>query len=843
MAVAQIGAEQIGVEFQCPGKGLFRLVRIAGLGKDPPPADCAPRPCSTNGSEASAFGIYVYGDVAGALTNTSTGTITANATNDNGNASAFGIYVDGSLAGTLTNDGAVNAHASGAYADATGIYVYGGVSNTLTNNGPITVTATASNSASAYGIYVDGAEGIAGTLTNSGAINATATGADAFAAGIYVDGPLADTLTTSGPITVSASGDNQVAAFGIASAIMASAPTPTFVDSGAGASTGAITNSGTITVSASGVDQAYAYGIVTGDLAAGASITNTSTGIISATVTATNAASAFAYGIATTDLAAGASITNNGTITASAPVNGNGYSIHVDSGAGSVVNSGLLQGNIYLGGTVNMSNSGTLYIPNGVQGHVGGNYDQTEAGVLKIDAVSNSDYGQLLEIVGTGTFAAGTGINVNVKEANTLAINQSLNDVIGTGTLSASTFTVTDNSRLFDFTAIIDGNTVDLDVKRGLLVRQSVVNTGNETGLGAAQVFDDLIAGGAIGNADMDAVITALGQLETDQEIANAVQQTLPLLTGDMKQASLDALRSSAHVVQDRLSAKRGLSSGDICKIERRVWLKPFGSWANQSDRKGVSGFDGDTYGLILGADTEMAAPSRLGLAVAYSHSDVDGKSAVARHDAEINSYQAMVYGSQRINDRTDIDFQANIGTNKNDGERHIDFLSPNRIATADYDSTSAHVGVGLGRTCTIDAKNTFIPSVRADYSWIKDESYTETGADALNLNVDGDTTDELILGIDGQFNHALNNSILLTAKLGMGYDTLAEESSITASFVGGGAAFTTNGLDPAPWLVRGGLGLVMFQANGLEFTASYDFEARSDFSNHTAGLKVLKSF
>ena len=45
-------------------------------------------------------------------------------------------------------------------------------------------------------------------------------------------------------------------------------------------------------------------------------------------------------------------------------------------------------------------------------------------------------------------------------------------------------------------------------------------------------------------------------------------------------------------------------------------------------------------------------------------------------------------------------------------------------------------------------------PTLRADYSWIRDEGYREKGADALNLDVDSRTTDSLILGLDAHGVH-----------------------------------------------------------------------------------------
>jgi hypothetical protein len=80
-------------------------------------------------------------------------------------------------------------------------------------------------------------------------------------------------------------------------------------------------------------------------------------------------------------------------------------------------------------------------------------------------------------------------------------------------------------------------------------------------------------------------------------------------------------------------------------------------------------------------------------------------------------------------------------------------------------------------------------------------------------------------------------------ASLGIGYDVLSRRSLITSSFVGGGAAFVTEGIRPSPWLARGGLALLVHRDNGLEITAGVDFEARQGSTNQTASLKFRLPF
>ena len=328
----------------------------------------------------------------------------------------------------------------------------------------------------------------------------------------------------------------------------------------------------------------------------------------------------------------------------------------------------------------------------------------------------------------------------------------------------------------------------------------------------------------------------------TNEQVNAAVSQTLPLLTGGSQVAASVALTGINRVVQARTESNRGLSSGDAFYGDKKFWMKPFGSWADQDDRKGVSGYKASTSGLAFGADATISDETRLGLSFAYAKASVDGNSSVAPNSAKVDVYQLIGYGSHAFDPDTELNFQLGIGQNKNKGLRQL--VAFGTTAVADYSSLTATAGAGLGRTYGIGEATRFTPSIRADYTWIKDKGYTETGAGALNLDVRGRSSDELILAIDGKVAHETGAGTTLTANLGVGYDVLNKQASITAAFAGApGAAFTTQGIDPSPWVLRGGLGMVKTMQSGMDLTARYDAEYRRDFLNQSVSVKLRWAF
>lgn len=812
------------------------------------------------GYSANARGVdieidgYEGAGFSGSFTNAKNATIKATATGEE-YAYATGVNIDiesdyygeSSFSGTFTNAaGALieaSALAEGYYSyasaravdiDADGYYGNGTFSGTFLNAAGATIKATATaNSASATALRIG--DNLAGELTNNGTISATANGGDSdgYATGIRITDSVA-----SGASIVNTSVVKAAAAGGYAEAVAINVSD--YLAEGA-----TLTNSGAITANAAGNDAsgAYAAGIQVGTL--------------------------------------------NGTIVNDGQIVGltnsdktNGYSVNAYSGSGSISNKkdALLQGNLYAGGSINVDNAGTIALTEKdatpaaggkgfiAHGYVGGNYTQTKDGVLKIGAygtaggsqhsVVNSveapkSAGEYSTLTVEGDVEIKGKAFVDVRDGNTsvtkLAVGKKLDNVVVVGgNLIGSGFTaVDDNSFLFNFVNRVDeeGN-IDLDIIRGGTVTQSADARRNRSGRGAAVVYDKIIDNG-LATGDMVKVIDALDQLSGDKEVSNAVSQSSPLVSGQGAQSIMAGNNNVNKIVQSRQEGQLGRSSGDSFFGDKKFWFKPFGSKADQGSRDGAIGYDSTSYGMVFGADAVLSDVSRIGLAFSYAKTDVDSDSDIARQKADINSYNVVMYGSHSLTDATDISFQADVGYHKTDGERRIIFGGLDRTADASYDSWSTHFGVGLAHTVRLSEATSFTPSVRADYTYIKADSYRESGADALNLNVDSSTSEALVLGVDGKVTHAVTDKATVIANLGVGYDVLNERASLTSTFAGDTSAtkFVTQGVDPSPWLMRGGFGIVGKITETTEITARYDFEVRDEFTNQTASVKLRWSF
>ena len=874
----------VGPAIFTPVGNITNFGSISSRGSD----GSAGTPMSPNGNDGSAgTGISVSAAAPGApIVNLIANQGTISGVGGNGGSPAQGPY---------------SAVSGGAGAAGIGISVSNAGVATISNNGSI--TGTGGNSGPkvvisdfpgrpGMGIGISVSSGTLGSLENNANATISGIGGSADASVAFTDAGGAAT-----GVSIESSSVQSIQNAGTISATGGSRPgiLPNTVVGGmaiaigiSGSTVGTLSNTGTLTASSPGgfsaginvqnstVDRIDNFGTISAGTAISISADSTITNGIH---NAGRLDGAVQLGKATLEL-------DGATATVTGPVSGQ---------AGSVVNVNgtFTSGNTFQVDTFNVANSaqfnmghdvtvasglnnaGTLAVAAGKTATIHGNYTQAASGVFQTGLGANGAYGKLV-VNGTADLSASNKINVNVAGAPSLVAGTSVQPgvILATKLVAGPTFTVTDNSALFDFIATRNGNAVDLCVARAgatscsaapvtptpdpasptsplpaptpapvITVVSSVTGAQNTPGLGAARVLDALISQGAGAPAAMAPVITALGTLPTEQAVSDAVKQTLPLMVAGMTDVNSAAMHATNRVIQSRQEANRGLSSGDEFISDRQVWFKPVGSWAKQNDRDGVAGYKANTYGMVLGADTVVSDNARVGGAFSYMHSRIDGNSPVAAQSASVDGYRLISYGSYSLDPRTDISVQADLGAGRNEGQRNINFGGLNSRASSSYNSWNAHVGAGIGRVFNLQPTTTFTPSLRADYTFIQDAAYTETGADALSLAVAKNSARELILSTEARLNQALTEHAMFSANLGVGYDALAQQSAITAAYVGGGAQFVTRGMAPSRWLMRAGLGFVVTSSKAMEVSVRYDAEVRESFTNQTASVKVRLPF
>jgi len=749
--------------------------------------------------------LYIYGAIGGDITNS--GTIIS--TNDTG------IYImnTGAAAKSITNSGTI-------IADDRGLAYSGNVTGDVTNSGLIQ-----SGSGDA-GMYIFSGGLVGGNIVNSGTI-------DSGGYGIYLYTDVAGNIENTGLIEADSAGIHIFYSSAVGGSIINSGTINSgdygiyiYADVG-----GNVVNSGLIDSDGSGM---YIYGsniagslinsgIIESDGKAGLYLYGSSFGGIenSGTIDVSNGGE---YGIYLYGSSVSGDIVNSGTIDASGDTYPSIY-VYNSSVAGEVINSGTLLGHIYVDDG-NVTNSGLIHTLD-EQSEVNDDYDQSAGGEFRFNADSTGSFGYL-DVDDTATFADETILSVDAQVGHTLADGDVLNDVVTAGTLDATSFTVNDNVLALQFTAAIDGDTVDLTAAATGLTTVEAAGVGGEAGV----VIDTIMAADPSGE-----LAFAIGSSSTVGELEQAVEGTMPALGGGVSQASLDFLTSFDGLVGDR---QAGIASGDQTLINRNFWFKGYASAADQGKRDGVSGYDVDSLGMAFGVDGEISSTWTVGAAGSYTKSDVESKVAIGSHDIDAKTWFAKVYATNRLDADTAVNLQAGIGFSDFGSKRVV---AGGAVASADYDAKHFRASAELVRGYQISNQSNVAPYVRADYRYVDVDGYTETGAGGLNLTVDDDSADSLILGVGVRGSYTASNDWVLTGDVGIGYDAMTDESSLTASFQGSGAQFSVDGMEASKVVYNLGLGAKYQLDNGTEIRAGYDLNGRKDYTDQSLSVKARWKF
>ena len=737
--------------------------------------------------------------LSGAVINQSGGSISGYyGINANGSTIGGGITNTGMVQGTYSGLSLVNANVTNGVSNLSGGSITGGTLGMFVSAaqiaGGLNNAVNATISGASFGLQVTAGGVIGGGVTNAGLITGPSGVGVGVAGASTINGGLNNQAlaTISGSVTGLSVSANSVVIGGLTNA-------------------GLITG-GTYAINGPGLSSILTNG-ANAQFVGTVSAVNASLNVSSGTLTAVN-------GI----------VVNSVTVTS-------GSMLNLVTSNSSTLSGGITAANgVTNAGVVNVGMANAT---------VSGNYAQTANGVLRIGALGSNNHGSL-NVTGVASFAPNASIYITTITGATFANGSILSGLVNAGSLSATTFSVTSNSALLSFTATVVGNSVGVTAStvNNTSIPTAVASQGNTAGTGAANslntVFTSYVAGSST-YASMNNAMAAFANMSSNSQISQAVSQSLPVLSSNSPVQTLAVLTAINQSIEARSLKLRGVSSGHEMYGNNNVWMKPFGSWMNQGNMNGAYGFKANAGGLMLGADHQWDDKARIGGAFAWGNSSANSN--MGGQNQTSNMYQFVGYGAYAVTPSVNVNMQANGGWNNNTTNRNIGFLGTS--AQASYDSAVWHAGVGVDRPTKLSEDTTFIPQARFDYTWIRNQSYNETGAsDGMGLNVGSQTYQTSVLGVDGKVQHKLSDHNMVSANLGVGYNFSPTQTWVAASYQGASALqFTTTGVNPSAVSARAGLGYTYKVKEGVDVGVRYDIDVQEKYTNQIATAKARWNF
>ncbi|WP_192499234.1 autotransporter outer membrane beta-barrel domain-containing protein [Skermanella pratensis] len=269
----------------------------------------------------------------------------------------------------------------------------------------------------------------------------------------------------------------------------------------------------------------------------------------------------------------------------------------------------------------------------------------------------------------------------------------------------------------------------------GLQRRITTLGTNNALGSILSILQNQSIAGGAnLSSTEIAALLT------------NFLEETVPDFNISTTSAGVTNLigSSSTTTISNRVASLRGVDSqtgmaaGDMVGRGIDMWALPYLSTFTQDKKDNYAGYEADSRGVTVGADTVIADNLRVGLAIGYANTDIDGKDSSVGDSSDIDSYQATLYASYNPAPWY-VDVQLGYGFNKNDQVRKTSFTDAATGATsvenltADIDSSSYRARIGGGLTKSIGGFD-LTPNLFLQYVYSETDGYQESGVSGSRI-------------------------------------------------------------------------------------------------------------
>ncbi len=472
--------------------------------------------------------------------------------------------------------------------------------------------------------------------------------------------------------------------------------------------------------------------------------------------------------------------------------------------------------------------------------HIAGNLVLASDGELTVRVTDAQTHGRIQ--VKEGDVSLDGKLSIDVTQEDKLSVGGKLEGVITTDSghsITGQFANVSDNSALFDFRVENTGQSLNLNIIQGIRLSDTFKEEGADGLVPGGITLDKLLASPGL-PADMQKAFTALGQIQDKQLLAKDAAQLLPGFNSDTAYATLNTMQAAGKIIAGRTAA--GMSSGDLMPEKPfTVWARRYRTWSTQGSKGLLSGYNGTTDGMILGFEKPMKQ-SLAGVAINWFTTNLDSGDYL--NHQQVFGYGLTAYGTFPIRE-AELNISWQLGGYKLDNKGQRTIPVPGAIAQSKYNALGITAGLTAAHQLEISDDLTVAPKVSFQYSAVWQDSYTETGAGSLNLNVRSQHSRQSIgaIGADLQYTLASGNQLL--ANLQVGHDFSAEDNTVTSSFVGGGPAFTVSGRTPGKTVYQAGAQFVGQLKDGLTYKFSYDVSYRdsSDNLDQTVGARLDWTF
>lgn len=503
---------------------------------------------------------------------------------------------------------------------------------------------------------------------------------------------------------------------------------------------------------------------------------------------------------------------------------------------------GSLRVNGSFGTSGDLTVNGTLQAP--VTGPVrttsiGGNYLQGASGVLetRIGGAGNDR----LSVAQTATLSAGATIRPLLSGYVNDGASFTILDA-GTLATTATALNVDSKSAFLSYSVQQQGNDLVLVAHRS----QSLTSMLPQ---GQAGVLPGLLG---LFNTDSQSAINLVNAFEALPDagaVRNAVSQLAPQNNAAMQSVSTVAQNSVFSSFGNRIDAARdggavamagntGLAGGDAAG--GRFWLQGLAALGTQRARAGANGFNLNAQGLDLGFEADLNARDMVGVSAGYTEAGNDGRDAADGDNGQVKSVHAGGYFSRTERNYT-LDASVVLSINRNYSQRLVAFPGFSDMLSASYSGYQIGTRVEYGIPFTLNGSWSGRALVGARLSHLDNDGYAETGGlAAQRVGSSSANSTQSVLGVE--FTDRMDTATSTTLRARYLHE-FSDTPAIDATFVNGGPAFRTDGVQPGRDALELGIGFRKSTAQGTVISVGYDLEVRDRYLGHQLTARAMWHF
>ncbi len=534
--------------------------------------------------------------------------------------------------------------------------------------------------------------------------------------------------------------------------------------------------------------------------------------------------------------------------------NVNGITTMTKTGAGTWTTTGEINAN-----TLNI-NQGTLLISDN-NTHTFDDINLQSDGILTVDIRSRED-----PIIKTNNTMTNNG-QIHFL-LNTLIPSYSKFNLISSGTISGEGIYTT--SSPFFFITIIDNKIVG--TKKGYA--DLFIGGGDPNVQAIASLFDTHTS-----NPDSDIATILLANIETSvslDEVIDKLRQLFPvtiskILVGNSRlfsseaQKRMEKMRAFYTMMPSQSITSDVAEFGSRPMVNANSSLSELMTWQNlNTDRNYIylymlgnknkidshsnsggyfyNGYDSDTTVLFGGFDRRLSKKILAGVSFGYTVTDVDYND-TGQSSADLKSYNSALYGSWFDNGWY-LDTIISAAYHQHKTKRDIVFLD----RTANSDSHGYTMSIKAIGGYDFKLKNfNLTPMLSLEYTSVRQNGYTETGTDLINISMKSMTTNSFQTGLGGKITMPWETKtyhIIPELSVMWMHEPFDRTQTLDLTMPGiSDTAYTYVTDKPEPNSLHLGLGVSILRNSGTDIFVKYQGEFKKHNENHILSIGAQVQF